>query len=48
MVRKAYTNPDRIAAIRQLLDKAEENVRPENFKEMYDTFEKVLKQIKRL
>ena len=48
MVRKAYTNPDRIAAIRQLIDKAEENVRPENFKEMYDTFEKVLKQIKRL
>lgn len=48
MVRKAYTNPDRIAAIRQLLDKAEENVRPENFKEMYETFEKVLKQIKRL
>lgn len=48
MVRKSYTNPDRIAAIRQLLDKAEENVLPENFKEMYDTFEKVLKQIKRL
>lgn len=48
MVRKAYTHPERIAAIRQLLDKAEENVRPENFKEMYDTFEKVLKQIKRL
>ena len=48
MVRKAYTNPDRIAAIRQLIDKAEENVRPENFKEMYETFEKVLKQIKRL
>lgn len=48
MVRKAYINPDRIAAIRQLLDKAEENVRPENFKEMYETFEKVLKQIKRL
>lgn len=48
MVRKAYTHPERIAAIRQLIDKAEENVRPENFKEMYDTFEKVLKQIKRL
>lgn len=48
MVRKAYTHPDRIAAIRQLIDKAEENVRPENFKEMYETFEKVLKQIKRL
>ena len=48
MVRKAYTHPDRISAIRQLLDKAEENVRPENFKEMYETFEKVLKQIKRL
>jgi len=48
MVRKAYTHPERIAAIRQLIDKAEENVRPENFKEMYETFEKVLKQIKRL
>ena len=48
MVRKAYTNPDRIAAIRQLIDKAEENVRPEHFKETYETFEKVLKQIKRL
>ena len=48
MVRKAYTNPDRIATIRQLLDKAEEKVLPGNFIKMYETFEKVLKQIKRL
>ena len=48
MVRKAYTNPDRIAAIRQLLDKAEEKVLPVNFIKMYETFEKVIQQIKRL
>lgn len=48
MVRKAYTNPDRIAAIRQLLDKAEENVLPKHFEKMYETFEDALKQIKRL
>lgn len=48
MVRKAYTNPDRIAAIRQLIDKAEENVLPKHFEKMYETFEDALKQIKRL
>lgn len=48
MVRKAYTHPERIAAIRQLIDKAEENVLPKNFKKMYETFEDALKQIKHL
>ena len=46
MVRTAYTNPDRIADIRQLLDKAEENVLPKHFEKMYETFEDALKQIK--
>ena len=48
MVRKAYTHPERIAAIRQLIDKAEEKVLPGNFIKMYETFEKVIQQIKRL
>ena len=48
MVRKAYTHPERIAAIRQLIDKAEEKVFPGNFIKMYETFEKVIQQIKRL
>lgn len=48
MVRMAYTNPERIASIRQIVEKADKDVVPEHFMEMYQTFENVLKQIKRL
>lgn len=48
MVRMAYTNPQRIASIRQIVEKADKDVVPEHFMEMYQTFENVLKQIKRL
>ena len=48
MVRMAYTDPDRIASIRQIIEKADEKVIPDQFMDMYNTFENVLKQIKRL
>src|SRR5574344_1782342 len=48
MVRMAYTNPERIASIRQIIEKADEKVIPDQFMDMYNTFENVLKQIKRL
>lgn len=48
MVRMAYANPDRIASIRQIIEKADKEVVPDHFIDMYSTFENVLKQIKRL
>ena len=48
MVKMAYKDPDRIASIRQIVEKADETVIPDHFMEMYNTFENVLKQIKRL
>lgn len=48
MVKMAYKDPERIASIRQIVEKADETVIPEHFMEMYNTFENVLKQIKRL
>ena len=48
MVKMAYKDPDRIASIRQIVEKADETVIPDHFMEMYKTFENVLKQIKRL
>lgn len=48
MVRMAYTNPERIASIRQIIEKADKEVVPEHFMQMYQTFENVQKQIKRL
>lgn len=48
MVRMAYANPDRIASIRQIIEKADKEVVPDHFMDMYSTFENVLKQIKRL
>ena len=48
MVRMAYANPDRIASIRQIIEKADKEVIPDHFMDMYSTFENVLKQIKRL
>ena len=46
MVRMAYTQPERIASIRQVIEKADKTVIPDNFAEMYATFENVIKQIK--
>ena len=48
MVKMAYKDPERITSIRQIVEKADETVIPEHFMEMYNTFENVLKQIKRL
>lgn len=48
MVKMAYKDPDRIASIRQIVEKADATVIPDHFMEMYNTFENVLKQIKRL
>lgn len=48
MVKVAYKDPDRIASIRQIVEKADETVIPDHFMEMYNTFGNVLKQIKRL
>ena len=48
MVRMAYTQPERIASIRQVIDKANETVIPDHFVKMYTKFEDVIKQIKRI
>jgi cell fate regulator YaaT (PSP1 superfamily) len=47
MVRMAYSCPERISAIRQVIEKADKKVLPENFKEMYEQFEIAIKKIKR-
>ena len=48
MLNMAYNDPDRIASIRRIVEKADETVIPDHFMEMYNTFENVIKQIKRL
>lgn len=48
MVRMAYTRPDRIAAIRSVMDKADPSVIPTHFAQLYTTFEQAIKQIRRL
>ena len=48
MVRMAYTDPDRIAAIRSVIAKADASVIPEHFAELYASFENAIKQIRRL
>ena len=48
MVKTAFKDPDRIASIRQIVEKADKTVIPDHFMEMYCTFENVLGQIKRL
>ncbi|RHO75350.1 hypothetical protein DW083_00945 [Parabacteroides sp. AF48-14] len=48
MVKMAYKYPERIASIRQIVEKADETVIPDHFMEMYNTFENVIKRIKRL
>lgn len=48
MVRMAYTDPDRLAAIRSIIAKADTSVIPEHFSELYTSFENAIKQIRRL
>lgn len=48
MVRMAYINPDRIAAIRSVIAKADASVIPDHFSELYTSFENAIKQIRRL
>ena len=48
MVRTAYTAPDRIAAIRSIIEKADSAVIPAHFAELYASFETTIKQIRRL
>lgn len=48
MVRTAYHNPERIASIRSVMQKAHPAVIPECFTQMYAVFEKAIKQIKSL
>ena len=48
MVKMAYIDPDRITSIRQIIEKADKAVIPTHFMDMYNTFENVLKQIRRL
>lgn len=48
MVRMAYTNPDRITAIRSVIAKADSLVIPDHFAELYASFENAIKQIRRL
>lgn len=45
MVQKAYSAPERIAAIRKAMAKADPSVVPDNFAEMFSTFEKAINQI---
>lgn len=48
MVRMAYTDPDRIAAIHSVIAKADASVIPDHFAELYTSFENAIKQIRRL
>ena len=48
MVRMAYTDPDRIAAIRSVIERADASVIPGHFAEIYASFENAIKQIRRL
>lgn len=48
MVRVAYTDPDRIVAIRSIVEKADASVIPNHFAEFYASFENAIKQIHRL
>ncbi|MDE7089895.1 MAG: hypothetical protein K2O54_07230 [Prevotella sp.] len=48
MVRMAYTAPERIAAIRSVIENADASVIPEHFTKLYVSFENAIKQIRRL
>lgn len=48
MVRMAHIDPERVAAIRKVIDKVDPSVIPDSFATMYATFEKAIKQIQHL
>ncbi len=48
MMRVAYKNPNRIKAIRDIINKVDEQIIPHSFNQMYEQFENAIKQIKRL
>lgn len=48
MVRMAHNAPERVAAIRKVIDKVDPSVIPDSFATMYATFEKAIKQIQLL
>lgn len=48
MIRMAYTEPDRITAMRSVIAKADVSVIPDHFAELYASFENAIKQIRRL
>lgn len=48
MVRVAYTSPEKIEAVKNVMDKADKSVIPANFENMYNQFVNALKRTKRL
>lgn len=48
MVKMAYNDPERVAAIRKVIDRVDPSVIPDSFATMYTTFEKAIKQIQLL
>jgi hypothetical protein len=48
MVRAAYTSPEKIEAVKNVMDKADKSVIPANFENMYNQFVNALKRTKRL
>lgn len=48
MVRAAYTSPEKIEAIKNVMDKADKSVIPANFENMYNQFANALKRTRRL
>lgn len=48
MVKAAYASPEKIAAIKNIMDKADKSVIPANFENMYNQFANALKKTRRL
>lgn len=48
MVRAAYTSPEKIEVIKNVMDKVDKSVIPANFEKMYNQFVNALKRTKRL
>ena len=48
MVRAAYTSPEKIEAIKNVMDKADKSVIPANFEKMYNQFVNALKKTRHL
>lgn len=48
MVKMAYNDPDRLKSIHSLIEKVDASVIPDSFADMYNTFEKAIKQVRNL